>query len=101
MDKHIEIVTRSTSVLSNQPIFVCLLNCSLQNRRLVVKFATNVDICSCAVHASASNQTSFDELVWVFSHNFSVLAGSRLSLISVYDQISWLIVLIPVLEIHK
>jgi len=37
----------------------------------------------------------------VFSHDFSVLACSWLAFVSVDDQISWFVVLLPALEIHE
>ena len=101
VDVNIEVVAGATGILADETVLVRLLDSALQNSRLVVELATNVDVCSCAVHGTSSDQTSLNQLVWVLAHNFSVFAGSWLSLISVNNQVSWLVVLLPALEVHE
>jgi hypothetical protein len=98
---NIEIVTGFTGVLSDQAGGVSLVDGSLKNSSLLDEFTTDVDVGSGRVHGSARDETSLDELVWVLSHNLTVLAGSGLTLIGVDDEVTGLIVLVPVLEVHE
>jgi len=98
---NIEIVTGFTGVLSDQAGGVSLVDGSLKNSSLLDEFTTDVDVGSGRVHGSARDEASLDELVWVLSHNLTVLAGSGLTLIGVDDEVTGLVVLVPVLEVHE
>jgi hypothetical protein len=98
---NIEIVTGFTGVLSDQAGGVSLVDGSLKNSSLLDEFTTDVDVGSGRVHGSARDEASLDELVWVLSHNLTVLAGSGLTLIGVDDEVTGLVILVPVLEVHE
>ena len=40
-------------------------------------------------HRKPDDQSTFNELMWVVSQNLSILAGSWLGLVGVYDQVRW------------
>lgn len=101
VDENIEIVTRIAGVLANQSILISLVNRVLENGGLVDEFASDVDISSGCVHRSAGNETALDQLVWVLSHNLSIFARSGLAFVGIDDEISGLVVLVPVLEVHE
>lgn len=101
VDVNIEIVTGSAGVLANQAIGVGFVDGVLEDIGLQDEFTTDIDVGSGRVHGSAGNEAALDELVWVLSHDFSVLAGSGLALIGIDDQVSGLRVLVPVLEVHE
>jgi hypothetical protein len=98
---NVEVVSRVTGVLSDQTGGVGLVDGSLENSSLLDEFTTDINVGGGRVHGSARNKTSFDELVWVLSHNLTVLAGSGLTLIGVDDEVTGLVVLVPVLEVHE
>jgi hypothetical protein len=97
----VKVVARATGVLSDQSILVGLVDGALQDGSFVDEFASNVDIGSAGVHGSAGDKAAFDELVGVLSHDFTILAGSGFTLISVDDEVSRLGVLVPILKVHK
>ena len=97
----VEVVSGTTGVLSDETSLVGLLNGTLENGGLVVEFTTDVNVGGSAVHGTTSDQTSLEQLVGVLAHNFTVLAGSGLTLIGVDDQVAGLGVLVPVLEVHE
>lgn len=97
----VKVVSRSAGVLSDQTVLVGLLNGALKDGSLVVELTTNVDVSSCAVHGTTSDQAAFDQSVWILAHDFTVLASTWLTLIGIDDQVSWLGVLVPVLEVHE
>lgn len=101
VDVNVEVVTRTAGVLANETLLVSLLNGPLEDSGLVVELAADVDVGGCAVHGTTGNKTSFNQLVRVFSHNLTVLAGAWLALVGVDDEIAGLGVLVPVLGIHK
>lgn len=53
------------------------------------------------VHGTSSDQTSLQQLVRVLPHNLTILARAGLALIGIDDEIPWLGILLPVLEVHK
>ena len=55
---------------------------------LVVELATDVDVRSTSAHGGAGHQTAFDELVWVVTHDLTVLTRAWLALVSIYHQVS-------------
>lgn len=101
MDVDVEVITRTTSVFADQAFLVGLLDSALENGGLMVKFPTNVYISGTAIHGAASDKAAFDQLVWVFAHNFAVLAGTRFTFVGVDDKIAGLRVFIPIFEVHE
>lgn len=101
VDEDVEVVSGVAGVLANQSILVCLVDGVLENGSLVNELAADVDVGGGGVHRSAGDEAALDKLVGILSHNLAVLAGSGLALIGVDDQISRLVVLVPVLEVHE
>jgi hypothetical protein len=97
----IEVVTGSAGVLANQALGVGLVDGVLEDIGFVDEFATDIDVGSGRVHGSSGNEAALDELVWVLSHDLSVLASSGFTLIGIDDEITGLGVLVPVLEVHE
>ena len=101
VDVDVEVVAGATGVLSDETSLVGLLDSTLKNSGLVVELATDVNVGGSAVHGTASDQTSFEQLVGVLAHNLTILAGSGFTLIGVDYQVAGLVVLVPVLEVHE
>lgn len=87
MSVDVEVIATSACVLSNKALLVSLGDGSFDLESLVPELASDVDIGSLGSHSVADNEGALDELMWIVSQNFSVLASSRLGLISVDDQI--------------
>lgn len=98
---NIEIVAGSAGVLANEAVGVGLVDGSLEDGGLLDEFTSDVDVGGGRVHGSAGDEASLDELVWVLSHDLAVLASSGLTLIGVDDEVTGLVVLVPVLEVHE
>ena len=69
-------------------VHVHVLYPNLHVASLVVELSPDVDVGCSGSHAASSHQTPLHQLVRIVSHYLSVLAGSRLSLISVHNQIT-------------
>jgi hypothetical protein len=67
--------------------FTNLTDSNLHVGRLIVKFSSDVNICSPGTHGATGNQATLDKLVRVVSHDFTILAGARFALVSVDDQV--------------
>ena len=88
VDINVEIVPGTAGVFTNETGFVCFVDGLLQMSGFLKEFTTDVDVCSTRIHAASSHETAFDEFVRVPAKNFTVLAGTRLSLIGVHDEIT-------------
>jgi hypothetical protein len=97
----IEVVAGVTGVLADEPVLVGLVDRVLEDGGFLDEFTTNVDIGSGRVHGSAGDEAALNKLVGVLAHNLAVLACSRLTLVSVHDEIPRLRVLVPILEVHE
>ena len=53
----------------------------------VPELTTDVDVGSLGPHAKADDKGAFNKLVGVMAQDFTILAGSRLGLISVDHQV--------------
>ena len=84
----IEGVARAAGVLAKIAGFVRLIDRLLDVRRFLVELATDVDVGSTGVHGAAGHETTFDELMGVATHDFSVFASARLSLVGIDDEIT-------------
>lgn len=87
MHEHIEVIARTARVLADKTGFVGLVYSELHIGRLVVELATYVDVGSSCAHRTAGDQTTFDELVRVMSHDLAVLARARLTFVGVNHQV--------------
>ena len=67
----------------------------------MVKLAADVDVGCGAVHRSAGHEAAFNQFMGVFSHDFSVFAGSRLAFVGIDDEVAGFGVFVPVFEVHK
>ena len=74
MHDNIEVVATTTGILSNESLLICLVDGSLQLDLLVPELASNIDVGCLGAHAEADYESAFNKLVWVMSHNLSVLA---------------------------
>ena len=55
--------------------------------RLVVELAADIDVAGVRAHREAGDQAAFDQLVRVVAHDVAVLAGARLALVGVDDEV--------------
>merc|ERR1719323_1246131 len=79
----------ATSILAEEASVVGLLDSDLEVAGLVVELSSDVNISSPGSHGSACYQTSFNQSVWVMTHDFTILASSRLPFICVDYKILW------------
>lgn len=89
MHEDIEVVARVASVLSEQAGLISFSDGQLHVGGFVVELAADVNVSSASTHGTTSDQAALDELMWIVSHDFSVLAGSRFALVGVDDEILW------------
>src|SRR5688572_28605986 len=101
MDVNIKVVAGPARVLADKAIGIRLVDGALKDTCLVDELATDVDIGRIGIHGTASHQTTLNKLVGVLAHDLAVLAGARLTLVGVDNQIARLGVLVPVLEDHE
>lgn len=101
MEVHVEAVPRTTGVFSNEPSLVGLVDGLLDMRRLLEELTTDVDVRGARVHRASRDQAALNELVGITTHDFSVLAGPRLSLVGVDDEIARSRVFLPSGLVHE
>merc|ERR1719295_1994712 len=82
VDEDVEVVSASARVLTQESLVVGLFDGHLEVGGLVVELSPDVDVSGSGSHGPTRNQ-----LVGVVSHNLSVLASARLSLVGVDDQV--------------
>lgn len=114
----VKVVAGSAGVLSDETGGIGLVDGLLNVRCFLVEFTSDVDVgliasqlgasidngvklTSRGVHGSTGHQTTLDQLVRVASHNLSVLAGSRFTLIRIDDQVPRSLVLFPSRLVHE
>ena len=88
VEVNIERVASAAGILAEEAGLVCLIDGLLDMGGLLVELATDVNVCSAGVHGTASNETTLYEFVGVAAHDFAVLAGSRLTLVSIYNEVA-------------
>jgi hypothetical protein len=64
------------------------MDCHLNVGSFVVKLSSNVDVGSAGSHSSTGNETSFDELVRIVAHNFTIFASAWLAFVGVNHKIA-------------
>jgi hypothetical protein len=84
--KQIVIVSSSAGILSEEALLVRLVDRFLEYNGLVEVFSSNVDVSRSGSHGKAHHKAALYELVRIFSHDLSVLASTRLGLISIDHQ---------------
>ena len=87
MNVDIEIVAAAARILSEESLSVSLINCTLELDLLIPKLTTNVDVGSLCSHTESDNKSTLNELVRVMPKDFSILASTRLGLISVDNEV--------------
>jgi hypothetical protein len=88
VDVDIKVITRVAGVLADETVGVGLIDGLLYVLCLLIELATNVDVSSAGVHSSTSNQATFDKLVGITAHDFTVFACPRFTFISIHDEVS-------------
>ncbi len=83
----IKIKATATGVLTDQTIFVSLINGLLQRFFLAHVLAADVDVTSVSTHREAGNQAPFDQRMRVMAHNLPVFTGAGLRLVRIDDEI--------------
>ena len=53
----------------------------------LIKFTADIYVSGIGVHGPTSDKTALDEFVRVTTHDFAILAGSRLALVGINDKI--------------
>ena len=87
MHEYVKVVAGAARIFADEARLVGLVDGHLHVGRLVVEFASNVNVGGSGAHGTASNEAALDELVRIVSHDLAILAGARLAFVSVYDQI--------------
>ena len=101
VDVDVVVVARSAGVLTDLTGLVGFVDGALEDGCFVVEFTANVNVGSVGVHRSSDDQTPLDQLLRVFPHDLSVLAGSGFTLVGVHDQVTGAGILLPVFEVHE
>merc|ERR1719494_911081 len=86
---HVEIISRSTSILPDQTVLVSLVDGELHVRCFIIELSPDIDVCCSCSHSSTCHQAAFYKLVRVVSHDLTIFACTRFSFISVYNQVFW------------
>jgi hypothetical protein len=73
--------------LADQPRLVGLVDRGLQALALADELAADVDVAGVRAHREAGDQAALDEKMRIVPHDLAILAGARLGLIGVHDQV--------------
>ncbi len=74
-------------VLADQLGVVGLVDRRLQAFTLADEFAADVDVAGVCTHGEAGDQAAFDQQMRIVPHDLAVLAGARLGLVGIDDEI--------------
>merc|ERR1719150_556378 len=85
--KEVEVIAGATGVGSQEASVVGLSDGLLQVGGLVVELSSDVDVAGPGSHGGASDQAAFNQSVRVVPHDLTILASSRLALVSVDHQV--------------
>ena len=83
MDNDIEVVARAAGVLTEEALFIGLIDGTLELVDFVPELTTDVNISSLGAHTETNNKGAFDKFVRVMTHDLTVFAGSRLGFIGI------------------
>jgi hypothetical protein len=89
MDVEIEIPARAGGVLAQQPGLIGLVDRGLQHHVLVEILAAHIDVAGMGPHADARDQAALDQRMRIVADDVAVLAGARLGLIAIHDEVGW------------
>merc|ERR1740129_137380 len=87
VDKQVKVVAGAASVGSKEAGIIGFLDGLLQVGGLVVELSSDVNVASSGTHGGTSNQATLHQGVRVVPHDFTVLASSRLTFVSIDDQV--------------
>lgn len=87
MEIDVEIVAAATGVPADQAGGIGLVDRLLDVAALVVELAADVDVAGRGADGETGDQAAFDQLVRIVAQDVPVLAGTRLALVGVHDQI--------------
>ena len=87
--KQVKVVAGAASVGSKEAGIIGFLDGLLQVGGLVVELSSDVDVASPGTHGSTSNQAALHQGVRVVTHDLTILASSRLTFVSIDDQVLW------------
>jgi len=62
-------------------------NSNLHIGSFVIKLSTYVNIRSSGTHSTPSNETTFNQLVWIMSHDFAIFARPWFSFVCVDNKV--------------
>merc|ERR1719504_618076 len=89
VDKQVKVVAGAAGVGSKEACIVGFLDGLLQVGGLVVELSSDVDVASPGTHGGTSNQAALHQGVRVVTHDLTILASSRLTFVSIDDQVLW------------
>ena len=87
VEVNVEGVPSSASVLSNESAAVMFVNSLSYVWRLLREFDMGVNVSGISVHRVTGGQIAFNEFVGIATQGFTVLAGSRSTLVSIDDGV--------------
>ncbi len=74
-------------VLADKPRFIGFVDGALQRSAFSDEFAAYIDVTGMRAHGEGGHKRAFDQRMRVVAHDLAVLAGARLRLVGVYDQV--------------
>ena len=80
-------VARSASVLPKESAAVGFVNSLSYVWRLLREFSTDVNVSGISVHRVTGGEIAFDEFVGIATQDFTILASSRFTLVSIDDNV--------------
>src|SRR5487761_633037 len=87
VEAELEIEARAAGVWAHEAGGIGLVDRRLEDLRLVIELAADIDVAVMRAHADASEDAAFDQLMRVVTHDVTVLAGAGLALVGVDDEI--------------
>ena len=87
VDVNIEVVAGAARILANQTRRVSLVDRGLQMLALADELAAHIDVSGLRPHGEAGDQAALDQQMRVVAQDIAILAGARLGLVGINDQI--------------
>ena len=85
---NLDVIAGAAGILTNEAGGIGLLDRRLQPLRLGVEFAADVDVGGGASHPGPGQHAAFEQFVRLVAQDVAVLAGARLALIGIDDEIA-------------
>mmetsp|Transcript_13526 Transcript_13526/g.36624 ORF Transcript_13526/g.36624 Transcript_13526/m.36624 type:complete len:318 (-) Transcript_13526:32-985(-) len=89
MYKQVKVNVRAARVLAQLAGSICLLNCPLQIQALLHVLPPDVDVAGPGTHGCTCDHGALNELMRLIADDLTVLACSRLRLISIHHDVGW------------